>query len=131
MALVERTVSFPSEDVFLAPLIDDDEPPRWTELGIDWFCGPTTRVQVDGQPLQPGRPLPEGAFSVRWAMDDCLPLNDPLLQSSGIVELKVIRRGDRLDAQVDTRALRINGALVTTSSAQPFAASMSMGGLAE
>ncbi len=37
-------------NALLAPLLDDTEPPRWTDAAIDFSRDPGTNVMVDGEP---------------------------------------------------------------------------------
>lgn len=42
----------------------DALPPQWTDVALQHFCGPGTRVEVNGHPLVPGTAIPAGAFVV-------------------------------------------------------------------
>jgi hypothetical protein len=113
-------------NVLLVPLIDDDEPPRWTDVAMHHFCGPATRVEVNGQPLEPGASVPATAFTVRWHIDQCWPLDRDALELSGDVELQVFHEDDGLDAVVDARQLRVSTPKGSRSVGTPFPASMSL-----
>src|SRR5688572_7078598 len=73
-------------NALLVPLLDEQPRPHWTDAGMRFFCGPDTRVDVDGAPLVPGAPVPAGAFTVRWHIDRCWPLNLAAFELSGEVE---------------------------------------------
>ena len=76
-------------NALLVPLLDDDEPPQWTEVALRFFCGPDTRVRINGQPLVPGITIPATAFTVRWNFDRCWPLDYASSELSGVVDLGV------------------------------------------
>lgn len=42
----------------------DALPPQWTDVALQHFCGPGTRVEINGHPLVPGTAIPAGAFVV-------------------------------------------------------------------
>ena len=42
----------------LVPLLDDAEPPRWTDVALNYVCGPATQVEVDGKQIVPGASIP-------------------------------------------------------------------------
>lgn len=46
------------------PLLDDEEPPRWTDAMIDFGCDPGTSVMVDGEPMVAGKLIPATTFTV-------------------------------------------------------------------
>ena len=114
-------------NVLLVPLLDDDVPSRWTDVGINYFCGPATRVDVDGKPLVPGASIPATAFTVRWRIDQCWPLPYDALELSGVVELQVFHDDDGLSAIVDAHQLRISTPKGSRSVSTPFVASMLLG----
>ena len=113
-------------NALLATLMDDDMPPRWTTVGPDHFCGPATRVEVDGQPMVSGAPIPATAFTVRWQLDDCRPFGGEGTDLAGEVELLVFHEDTGLSAIVDASRLRIAGAAASARLARPFAASLSL-----
>lgn len=76
-------------NAFLVPLLDDSAPPRWTDVAMEFACGPGTTVMVDGDPMVAGQPIPVKAFTVRWMMDRCSPLGRESVELSGGVELVV------------------------------------------
>ena len=92
-------------NALLLPLLDDDEPPRWTDVALRHFCGPATNVEVDGRSLSHGTSIPATPFTVRWDMDRCTPLE--AFELSGTVELLVFREGAGLAAIVNPDGLII------------------------
>jgi len=113
-------------NALLVPLLDDAEPPRWTDVGFNFFCGPATRVEVDGKPLVPGAVIPATAFTVRWHMDRCTPLDYASVELSGVVDLLVFHEDNGLSAIVNAGRLTILGAKGASRLRAPFAASMSL-----
>ena len=91
----------------LAPLIDDAEPPRWTEVALEYMCDPQTQVSIDGQPLIPGSLLPERAFLVRWNMNHCEPFGQALALS-GIVDIYVSPEPRGMSALISPDRLQIH-----------------------
>ncbi len=114
-------------NALLVPLLDDDEQPRWTDVALNHFCGPATRVEVNGQPLVPGAPMPATAFTVRWTIDQCWPLDVESIELSGTVDLLVSRDGHRLSAVVHAQGLTIVSSHGTSRPDAPFTASMTLG----
>lgn len=53
------------------PVLDDEEPPRWTDAMIDFGCDPGTSVMVDGEPMVAGKLIAATTFTVQWNMDRC------------------------------------------------------------
>lgn len=92
-------------NALLAPLLDDDEPPRWVAPHADFGCGDTATVTVDGGPLVPGTPVPRGSFQMRWRMNGCRPLGRDGPELSGIVDLSVYRADEALGAWVSPHAV--------------------------
>lgn len=115
-------------NALLAPLIDDSEPPRWTDVALAHVCGPATRVQVDGRPLVPGALLPATAFTLRWQLDGCEFFDGTTAPWSGAVELQVFHEAEGLGAVVDARGLVIGmpGAAAEQPPQQLFAAGLSL-----
>lgn len=114
-------------NALLVPLIDDAEPPRWTDAALDLACGPGTRVLVDGQPLAPNTALPAKAFTVRWTMDRCMPLGTDAVELTGSVELRVFHEDNGLSAVVMPDGLQVDSAQGRTWLQRPFAAAMLLG----
>lgn len=113
-------------NALLVPLFDDHESPHWTDAGIHHFCGPATRVEVDGSPLVPGASIPPTAFTLRWHIDQCWPLGYAAFELSGVVELQVFHDDDGLSAIVDAQLLRVSTSKGLSHVGTPFAASMSL-----
>lgn len=124
-AAIKRLRSF-ALNAFLVTLIDDHEPPHWTDVALHYFCGPETRVEVDGKPMVPGAPVPATAFTVRWTMDQCWPLDADAFDASGVVELLVFHEDTGLSAIVDAGQLQIRGTKGSYLPSAPFPASMSL-----
>ena len=115
-------------NALLVPLLDDAEPPRWTDVALRYSCGPATRVEIDGQPLVPGAAVPAVRFTVRWHIDQCWPLGYAAMELSGNVDLRVHPEAAGLSAVVNARHLRIATAKGSGSVGAPFAAAMELGG---
>jgi len=111
-------------NALLVTLIDDDEPPRWSDAALDHICGPATHVEVDGLPLVHGSRLPAGAFTVRWSMDQCTALEAFELQ--GGVELLVFHEDTGLSAVVTPDKLIVSSTMGSSRMRAPFASSMSL-----
>jgi hypothetical protein len=111
-------------NALLVPLLDDDEPPRWTDVALNSFCGPATRVEIDGKPLVPGVRIPATAFAVRWDMDSCKPLCRSSVELSGVVELLVFHEDNGLSAVVTADRLMVSSAAGTSRLEARFGASM-------
>lgn len=112
-------------NALLAPLIDDAEPARWTDVALDFMCDPSTRVLVDGKPMVPGSPVPTQAFSIRWDMNHCEPMG-PGTPLSGGVELRVSHEGSGLTALVLPDRLHVHGPMGRSSVVMPFTAKLSL-----
>ncbi len=110
----------------LVPLIDDAVPPRWTDLGIDYFCDPGTTVMIDGEPMVPGKLVPAKSFTVRWNMSRCAPLGPQSVELSGSVELIVFHEDSGLSAMVMPDRLRVDSHLGKVLLRGPFAAETSL-----
>ena len=111
-------------NALLVTLIDDDEPPRWSDVALNHICGPATHVEVDGLPLVHGSKLPAGAFTVRWSMDQCTALEAFELQ--GGVELLVFHEDTGLSAVVTPDKLIVSSTMGSSRMRAPFASSMSL-----
>jgi len=111
-------------NALLVTLIDDDEPPRWSDVALNHICGPATHVEVDGLPLVHGSRLPAGAFTVRWSMDHCTALEAFELQ--GRVDLLVFHEDTGLSAVVTPDELIVSSAMGSSRMRAPFASLMSL-----
>lgn len=115
-------------NALLVPLLDDAEPPRWTDVALNSACGPATQVEIDGKPLVPGGSIPSTAFTVRWNMDECRPLGHSSVELSGVAELLVFHEDTGLSAVVNANRLMISSAAGPRRLDAPFGASMSLVG---
>ena len=97
-------------NAFLVPLldVDDNVPPKWTYVAIDFMCDVGTTVMVDGEPMVSGKPIPVKAFLVRWEMDRCLPFGRDSVELTGSVEMLVARNAKGLSATVTPIAMRVD-----------------------
>ncbi|MFN0184437.1 MAG: hypothetical protein ACKVQR_11535 [Aquabacterium sp.] len=118
-------------NALLAPLIDDDDPPRWTDVAMHHFCGPATAVEVDGRPMVPGRRLPGRDFTVHWHLDRCQPFDAASVELSGTVALQVSHRGHALVAVVHAGDMSILSAAGVSRLRHPFSAALAMSGPAK
>lgn len=113
-------------NALLAPLIDESLPGRWTDVGLDFFCDPDTRVLVDGQPMVAGSPVPTAAFTVRWHIGQCQPLGGGITLS-GRVDLLVTHRSGGLSAVVVPDGLRMDSPEGRFRLPGPFTATLAFG----
>jgi hypothetical protein len=111
-------------NALLVPLLDDSEPPRWSDAALFLACGPATRVEVDGRPLVAGAPIPAQAFTVRWTMDACTQLD--AFELSGVVELLVFHEDTGLSAVVSAARLGVASAGGVPRFEAPFAAALEL-----
>lgn len=112
-------------NALLAPLIDDAEPARWTDVALDFMCDPSTRVLVDGRPMVLGSPVPTKAFSIRWDMNHC-ELMGPSTPLSGGVDLLVSHEASGLTALLLPDRLQVHGPMGRSSVTTPFTAKLSL-----
>lgn len=113
-------------NALLVPLLDDSEPAQWTDVALAHFCGPATRVTVDGRPLMPGAEVPARSFMLRWQIDQCWPMDYASFELSGTVDLHVFHEDGSLSAVVDATRLRVAGPRGSGRPAAPFAAWMAL-----
>ena len=113
-------------NALLVTLLDDDEPPRWSDVALSHICGPAAHVEVNGRPLLHGSVIPAAAFTVRWSLDQCTPLE--AFELSGVVELLVFHEETGLSAVVVPHGMLVSSAHGTERLSTPFAASMSLVG---
>ena len=113
-------------NALLVPLMDDDEPPRWTDNWMNFECRPNTTVTVDGKPFVARKRIPPVAFTVRWNMDGCTPLGREAMELSGGVELLVFHEDDGLSAIVTPTRFRVDSYLGQATLQGPFTAQMSL-----
>lgn len=76
---------------FVAPLVDDGEPARFTDLYRTLTCADHSSVMVNGGPVIEGDLVPPGAFVLQWDLDLYCPfgISGPLL--NGRAEVLVFR----------------------------------------
>lgn len=94
----------------LLPLIEAGTPLVWADPALAYDCPTPPRIEVDGQPLQPGAALPARAFTLDWSAQGCalaLQSAEPL---SGAARLQVFHDGEAYSAIVTTRGLQLPGA---------------------
>lgn len=113
-------------NALLVPLMDDDEPPRWTDTWMNFECGPATTVTVDGKPFIARKRIPPVAFTVRWDMDGCTPLGQESMELFGSVDLLVFHEDDGLSAIVMPTRLKVASHLGETQLHGSFTAQMSL-----
>jgi hypothetical protein len=78
-------------NALVIPLLDDAEPPRFTQVALPLMCARDGDVSLDGAPLAEGAVAPAGSFTLRWRLDDACPFGPegPLLR--GEVDVLVLR----------------------------------------
>jgi hypothetical protein len=113
-------------NAFLAPLLDDNVPPKWTYVGIDFMCDAGTTVMVDGEPMVSGKTIPVKPFTLRWEMDRCIPFGRNSVELTGSVELVVVRSAKGLSATVTPVALRVDSFDGRARLRGPFKAEMAI-----
>ncbi len=111
-------------NALLAPLLDDDEPPRWSDVALRHYCGPAAHVEVNGLPLFHGSRIPTTAFTLRWSMDQCTMLE--AIELNGTVKLLVQQEGSSVAAVVSPERLSVSGAWGTSQIDAPFASRLSL-----
>ncbi|CAN5313083.1 hypothetical protein BH09PSE6_BH09PSE6_22700 [soil metagenome] len=113
-------------NALLAPLLDAERPNRWADRTLIDPCLDTAQASVDGEALPYGSDLPSGAFSLRWTMNDCWPLGAAGIGFDGAIEMTIARQDERLDAQVQPRALvaKVDGRRYAVT--EPFEARLSI-----
>lgn len=117
-------------NAFLAPLLDDNVPPKWTYVGIDFMCDAGTTVMADGEPMVSGKTIPVKAFTLRWEMDRCIPFGRNSVELTGNVEMVVVRSAKGLSATVTPIALRVDSFDGRARLRGPFKAEMAIDTLA-
>lgn len=117
-------------NAFLAPLLDDNVPPKWTYVGIDFMCDAGTTVTVDDEPMVSGTTIPVRSFTLRWEMDRCIPFGRNSIELTGVVEMVVVRSAKGLSATVTPIALRVDSFDGRARLRGPFKAEMAINTLA-
>lgn len=112
-------------NAFLVPLLDDAEPPRWSNAVMDLHCDPGTSVLVDGEPLLAGKLVPAIAFTVLWNMKHCAPMGG-IVELSGSVDLAVFHEDAGLSAIVIPQRLLVDSYKARLWLRGPFTAETSL-----
>jgi hypothetical protein len=112
-------------NALLVPVLDDDSPARWADPSLSFDCDAGS-VTVDGAPLDVGAPVPAGAFTLRWHMQRCTPLDD-YTELSGDVELMVETDGTTYRAHLRPGPLRVVSSYGEDVLTESFTASMTVG----
>lgn len=75
----------------LINLIDDGDPPRFNDPQWPIVCGEGSTVTLDDRALEGGERVPDGSFTLEFALDGACPLGDggPLL--FGTLRMLVVR----------------------------------------
>jgi hypothetical protein len=90
------------------PLVDvSGDQLRWSDIALAHVCGPHTRVQVDGRPLEAGRELGGRPVRLQWRIDSCLPFGPESVEIAGSVDVTVYADDERLSAIVEPHGLRL------------------------
>lgn len=110
-------------NTLLLPLLDDDLPVRWSDPTVVFDCS-GGRVTVDGKLPRIGAELPKKAFTLKWHMESCLPL-DAYLDISGAVEVRVEPSDEGFEAVVHPQGLRVTSMYGTDVLSAPFTAKIS------
>jgi hypothetical protein len=78
----------------LTNLIDDGDPPRFNDPHWPVLCAEATQVLLDDGPVEEGRRVPDGSFTLDWTLDGACPLGSggPLLY--GRARMLVLRDDD-------------------------------------
>lgn len=113
-------------NAFLVPLLDDSVPPRWTDVVVDFTCGPGTSILVDGQPMVRGQVIPVKPFTVSWKMDGCSPFGPDSVELSGGVELVVSHTRTGFSAMVRPDQLKVDSHVGRAWLRGPFKAETSL-----
>lgn len=112
-------------NALLLPLLDDDLPPRWADPSLSVACDDAW-VTVDGARPDVGALVPTSAFTVRWHMERCSPI-DGYIELSGDVEVRVEPRGDGYTASVRPLDLHVISSYGVDALSDPFPARMKVG----
>jgi hypothetical protein len=73
------------------PLLDDAEPPRFTEVALGLMCADAKDVRVDGRRLAEGMETPAAAFVVQWQFAGTCPFGAEGPRLSGAADVLVLR----------------------------------------
>jgi hypothetical protein len=78
-------------NALVLPLLDDAEPPRFTEVALGLMCADATDVRVDGRRLTEGMETPAAAFVVQWQFAGTCPFGAEGPRLSGAADVLVLR----------------------------------------
>ncbi len=112
-------------NVLLLPLLDDDQPSRWADPSMAFDCD-AADVRIDGRRPDVGAPVPPEAFTVRWTLRGCEPL-DSYVQVSGDVELRVEPVAGGYRARVRPLGLQVTSSAGVETLSEAFDARLSVG----
>ena len=130
---IERDAPIPVDlyrfalNAFLVPLLNDNVPPRWTRMPMQFSCEEDTHVLVNGEPMTPAQLIPAQAFAVHWHMDHCVPMGRKSGELSGDVELIVFHEDDGFSAVVAPDQMRVDSHMWRSWLRSPFTAVMQKG----
>lgn len=78
-------------NALVLPLLDDAEPPRFTEVALQLMCADAADVRVNGRGLTEGMEMPAAAFVVQWQFAGTCPFGAEGPRLSGAADLLVLR----------------------------------------
>jgi hypothetical protein len=94
---------------FVVPVLDDGDSTRFVDPRIAPLCGEDTEVEVNGQPLQAGTPVPAGAFTLDWTMQMFCPFGPDQVALDGRTRVLVFRDDEHgMEAIVMPQALTVS-----------------------
>ena len=112
-------------NALLVPLLDDELPSRWADPSLSVDCE-HARVTVDGALPDVGAPVPRDAFTLRWQMERCNPL-DGYFELSGEVEIRVEPAAGGYIAVVHPTSLQVISTEGTDILSESFTARLGVG----
>lgn len=129
-------------NALLAPALDpDSQPPTWVDPRPVMACADDAEVRVDGRPIEPGKRVPDGRFTMDWKASGCRPFGLSGPRYDGAVRLLVNHAGERWWSRVlpDTLVVTLPGgevvpitsahALMPLNQAEPVALNLPPAGL--
>ena len=75
----------------LTNLIDDADPPRFTDVAQPLVCGDGSTVHVNGKPLESGAVIPAASFTLHFELAGACPLGVAGPRLSGPGAMLVVR----------------------------------------
>lgn len=94
-------------NALLVPVLEDGHPVRWTRTFGAMRCAAGTQAWVNGKPMRSGAPVPSQAFTLRWKLVDCRPMNRNE-SYDGDVSLTVYHEDGGYSATVMPKGLRVS-----------------------